>query len=266
VLVGKLLPVGIPPGWKAYVSPRFTTKQRFGPLTALVHARAIAIAQSGPEQMRVLVELAMCARRIGSLGQAVAVAFATAREFGRVAAVESVMEESSQLASWLVFNDRTDRWSQALELFTQGLDAGDERGRHEATHALRDLLALAVTATLMTQVVADVASEEALLMGMGTWLAAASDTGLSPGPRWHAPRSVVAQVQRLITSRADGDWTDLLDRHDLALRGDLRATSHGEGYGDVVSRLLGMAVTSAALFPPVVVQVSGMPARPGSRG
>lgn len=72
----------------------------------------------------------------------------------------------------------------------------------------------------------------------------------------------MAQVERILTSRADRAWTDLLDCHGLALGADPRATSHGDAYGEVVARLLGMAVSSAALFPPVVVQVSRMPTRP----
>ena len=261
VLAQQLSPLGLPPGWKLYKRPRFTPQQRFGPLTALVHARAIAIAQSGPQRMRDFVELALCARRIGALGQVVAVASATARGCGRVAAVESVIEESSRLASWLVFEDGSS-CSEALEMFTGDLKPGDALGRHQAAHALRDILTLAVTATLTTQVVADVASDEALLMGMGPWLAAASDTGLSPGWRWHAAPSVVAQVEAVLTSAPESTLTDLIGCHDLALCADPRATTHGEAYGDVVARLLGMAVSSAALFPPVKVVVPGMSPRP----
>lgn len=258
-LARRLARVGIPPGWRIYVRPRFTSQQRFGPLTALVHARAIAIAQSGPERVTRFVELATCARSIGALGQAVVLASATARECGRVAAVESVREESSRLASWLVFENRSPNWSQALDFFMDGLDPEDAGGRHEASHALLGVLTLAVTATLTTQVVADVASDEVLLQGMGPWLAAVSDTGMSPGRRWHAAPSVVAQVEGVIRSCADTTLRDLLDCHDLALRADPRVTAHGGHYGEVVARLLGMAVSSPALFPPVLVGVSAMP-------
>lgn len=261
-LVPRLAPVGIPPGWRIYARPTFTSGQRFGPLTALVHARAIAIAQAPPEKIVRFVELATCARSIGALGQALAMAFAVARESGRVAAVESVREDSSRLASWLVLEDRSPNWSPALERLSDDLDPEDASGRHAAAHALLDILILAVTATLATQVVADVAPEETVLMGLGPWLAAASDTGISPGSRWHAAPSVVAQVERIITDRADNAGVDLLECHDLALCTDPRDTSRSEAYGEIVARLLGMAVSSAALFPPVVVQVTGMPAHP----
>ena len=261
-LAPRLSPVGVPPGWTLYKRPRFGPRQRFGPLTALVHARAIAIAQSGPEQMRGFVELALCARRIGALGQAVAMAAALARGSGRAAALESASKESSRLARWLVIEDPSAPCAQALEFFTQGLDPQDASGRHDATHSLLEVLTLAMTATLTTQMVADVASDEVLLMGLGPWLAAASDTGMSPGPRWHAEQSVVAQVDAVLTSCPDATLVDLLNAHDLALSAVARATSHGDAYADVYVRLLGMAVSSAALCPPVVVQPRGMPPCP----
>ncbi|MEO8517759.1 MAG: hypothetical protein ABI438_01165 [Dermatophilaceae bacterium] len=262
VLARGLSPVGVPPGWKLYKKPRFSSKQRFGPLTALVHAQAIAIAQSSSEQMRGFVELAFCARRIGALGHAVAMAAALARGSGRAAALESVSEESSRLARWLVIEAPSAPCAQALELFTEGLDPQDASGRHDATLSLLEVFTLAMTATLTTQMVADVASEDVLLMGLGPWLAAASDTGMSPGPRWHAEQSVVAQVDAIFTSCPGAVLAGLLNAHDLALSADVRATSHGDAYADLFVRLVGMAVSSAALCLPVVVQVTGMPPCP----
>ncbi|HEY8822136.1 MAG TPA: hypothetical protein VIM49_09370 [Dermatophilaceae bacterium] len=258
VLARRLSPVGIPPGWKRYKRPRFTPQQRFGPLTALVHARAIAIAQCGSERMSGFVKLALCSRRIGALGHAVAMATAVARGSGRAAAVESVIEESSRLARWLVFEHPLAPCKGALELFAQDPDPQDASGRHDAADALLEVLTLAVTATLMTQVVADVASDEVLLIGLGPWLAAASDTGMSPGPRWLADQSVVDQVEGVLRSSPGAALVDLLEAHDTAMSADVEAT----GYGELVARLLGMAVSSAALFPLVVVQPIGMPTRP----
>lgn len=258
VLARRLSPVGVPPGWKLYKRPRFTPQQRFGPLTALVHARAIAIAQCGPEQMSRFVELALSARRVGALGHAVAMATAVARGSGRAAALESVIDESPRLARWLVSEDSLAHCSEALELFTQGPDPLDASDRDDAAEALLEVLTLAVTATLMTQVVADVASDEVLRMGWGPWLAAASDTGMSPGPRWLADQSVVAQVEEVLRSFPGTTLVDLLEAHDAAMSADTEAT----GYGELVVRLIGMAVSTAALFPPVIVQSTGMPPRP----
>ena len=126
-------------------------------------------------------------------------------------------------------------------------------------HRVQGSSPLAVTATLTTQVVADVASDEVLLLGMGPWLAADSDSGILPGRRWHAAPSVVSQVEGVIRFCADTTLSDLLDCHDLALRADLSVRAHGGHYGEVVARLVGMAVSSPALFPPVLIAVSGLP-------
>lgn len=193
-LLPSLAPVGVPPHWKIYKRPRFTSQQRFGPLTALVHARAIAIAQAGPQRMREFMELAMCARGIGALGQAVALASASARESGRVAAIGAIKQESSRLAGWLVLQDPSGQWSQTLEHFGERLDPADAGTRRKMADAFLEILTLAVSATLMTQAVADVASDELVLMAWGhgwrqprTMASRREPGGMRTDPSW--PRS-----------------------------------------------------------------------------
>lgn len=83
---------------------------------------------------------------------------------------------------------------------------------------------------------------------------------------WHLARATVAcgaircrSGGRSHQSCADTTLSDLLDCHDLALRADLSVRAHGGHYGEVVARLVGMAVSSPALFPPVLIAVSGLP-------
>ncbi len=235
-----------PPGWRR---PRptaaFDVDQPFGPLTPLVLAQGVAVALASPVELVDFITRQLDADLSFGPRRVLALTAATARPVGRVTAVSAARTSAEQLVRRISGPPPgTARWREVLAI--TGMAANETPDLHRG---MSGVLCEGLEAALTLQVVADVADDGLRLAGLGPWRAAASPSGMVAGPDWYACPQVLSLVRELLAP---------LDETRTALLAHMFVQSR-DGWGDLLMRLRGLAVTSAAGGPRVFELLSGTP-------
>lgn len=256
-----------PSGWALPARPSFEVDQRFGPLTAVVLARAAQLWQCTDESLEHLLYMASCEHCEGSLTRPVAVAAAAARPVGRRPALEALLQAVPALVEHITERPAGQRrWKAVVsgvfpDLWNQLDRSGRAAAEHNFAHMLRDL----TRGCLAVEAVADVADPQLLLWGRGSWLAGMRQESVLTLPDWRASPVVLDTVRRLLEPLDAGVLASIAAAHQLA-----RVEGERSGYGDLAIRLQTWAVAAGGSCPwepllaelpawkPLVAAISGV--------
>jgi hypothetical protein len=207
---------------------------RYGPLSALVEAHALAMA--GSRSIETLVANALAAEAAMSPRALIGLMDTMSRlsgrdeqvaEVGRLAA--RVMDRLEQRRLW---RDHVARWAR---------ESDDTVARMSAN--LRDLAETSFRCALMSIALDDVLPPDMVLAAQGPWRATSSPSGNDPGQRWRCSQTAERVLRQFFAT---------LDAHGLL---DLAAVMVGPVEALLEDDLLvvqGRALTRAAAPPPVL--------------
>jgi hypothetical protein len=186
-------------------------EQPFGPLHALVAARATQLVVADPHTLAEFVLRVSAARSVGiTAGAARAVLLAACRPVGRRRALTRALESGSLVLEQVTGRSRvTRRWREAC-LLLGGPPGGRTQRGYEAGG--REELLPWVEVTMATEVLADVLSEQHLALGRGPWSWAVHTGGGAPDTLWQADPEPVDRVVGLLAGWTVDDAERLLDR------------------------------------------------------
>ncbi|MBA2454949.1 MAG: hypothetical protein H0V48_00180 [Nocardioidaceae bacterium] len=235
-----------PPGWRRPKgTSSFRADQPYGPLTPLVRAQGIAIASAPPADLVDFISRQLDADWSFGPRSVLAVTAAAARPVGRVHEVGASRTAAEQIVRHVCGPaGRSTRWREVLTI--TGMAPDETPDLH---HGMSGVLLDGVEAALTLQVVADVVDEPARLAGLGPWRAARSPSGMVAGPGWLAADPVLTAIRDLLAP-CDATQAALLAHVYLATR---------DGWGDLLMRLRGLAVTSPAGAPAASELLEGTP-------
>ena len=231
-----------PPGWRVPDRPTWQLRQRWGPRTPLVLARAAQLWQADTLQLGGVVQVGLSVEQAGSLSYPCVVACTAARTVGRHRRVERLHDEVHRLVDGLGV-----RWSRAefaaMELDVMGTHWTDEELRRNRSN-LRDLIAHSLIPALVVEAVADVLPERTLVSGLGPFLSGLGLPGVAPDERWLASPAVLAVVRDLLGTTGPESLAALTAAHARAMAGG--------DYAEVFGWLTARAATGPACCPDVI--------------
>lgn len=258
---------GRPPrGWELPDEPCFGHDQHFGPLTAVVLARAAQLWQADDATLTRLLRAAVDVQCGSGLGHVWSIAAALARPHGRGPGLAELRRRVGGLVEGLTLAPAAGRRWRSIVRAVDPVwwEELDRAGRHQVERNLAGMLHDVTLGCLAVEAVADVAQPALLLEGRGPWLRGLSGDRLPTAPEWEASAEVVATVTDLLRP-LDVQRLCLVGYvHRLAMTGDAEGL---EEYPDLCTRLLSWATVSAAVFPEQVLDelpgwaplVSGVP-------
>jgi hypothetical protein len=235
-----------PRGWALPATPSFEVDQRYGPLTAVVLARAAQLWQCSDESLEHLLYMATCEHCEGSLTGPVAVAAAAARPVGRRPALEALLEDAPALVEHITERPAGQRrWKAVVRgVFPDLWNELDRSGRAAAEQNFAHMLRDVTLGCLAVEAVADVADPHVLLWGRGSWLAGMRRQSVLTLPDWRASPGVLDTVRRLLEPLDAGVLAAIAAAHEFA-----RARAEPGGYGELATRLQTWAVASGGSCP-----------------
>jgi hypothetical protein len=245
-------------GWAVPATPSFNVEQRFGPLTAVVLARAAQLWQADNKTLTELVDAAAATDAGWSLSSSMALANGVARPAGRRQQLAALEDAVHALVMLLTARPAAKkRWCEVARGFDAGLwDSLDRPGRQNVQHNLARMLFQMTAGCLMVEAVADHASESLVLQARGPWLSGLRGERVLCDPAWRAAPDVLAVVRRLLRPLDAQGLTTLAAIHHLASRSTV---PDAQAYPELCARLESWALTSAAACPwqPVLSELPG---------
>ncbi|MDQ6641093.1 MAG: DUF4262 domain-containing protein [Actinomycetota bacterium] len=233
-----------PPGWALPAKPTFAVNQRYGPRTPLVLARAAQIWLADPEVLANFLKIALGVDRGGSVMWPAVCAAAEGRRLGLDDAVDLLRDDVIALVQRFDSAPLSRRWSETVDVWLgDDADAVPAAERQRLRRSMSGLLADATFAALAVEVLGEAATESTRMAGQGPWLSAQVSEGAAPGRAWDVAPAVVGAVRGLLSDCNAGALLTISRSHTHAELSD-------PDYGDVISRLLGWSVSSAASCPP----------------
>jgi hypothetical protein len=236
-----------PAGWSLDGRASYTCKQRFGPLTPVVLARAAQLWQADVTAWNYLMRAASDVAHASSLTYPVTAAAAVARRVGRRKALAHLEDAVVELVDQLTEDPRWARHWRELELSLWGTEIVDDAELAWRAHRSDKALLLEVTtACLVAEAVADVIEPRHLVHARGPWLTSLGPSTDLPGRHWCAPADVLDVVMRLLEPISALELAELTERHLAAMAG---AGPEGGDYQEVFSRVHGWALAGPAGCP-----------------
>jgi hypothetical protein len=243
-----------PRDWALPLTPSFAPDQRFGPLTAVVLARAAQLWQCTDEPLEHLLYMATCAQSDGSVTGPVAVAAAAARSVGRRPGLEALLQAVPALVEHITERPAGQRrWKVVASGVFPGLwKELKPSERVAAEDNLARILHDVTLGCLAVEAVADVADPDLVLRGRGPWLAGMRRETVLSLPEWRASSVVLDTVRALLAPIDAGGLATIAAMHH-------RTRGERSEFGDLAIRLQTWAVTSAASCPwdPVLADLPG---------